>query len=170
MRASSVISSLTLLAATVSTAPLVRSRAAQASDPPFQVSKLVIDTVENGNTTIKFNVYDPDPLTNATATCSGSWKADTSGNPQTDYELCGNSTFAWNFDSFDSIEKFTLGLEHQFKDPSGSVGDPPYDSVINFANAVVNTTYIGCEGVGNVSCKQKKAISAPIYATAAKKR
>ncbi|KAF2158681.1 hypothetical protein M409DRAFT_61462 [Zasmidium cellare ATCC 36951] len=169
MRASSVISSLTLLAATVSTAPLVRSRAAQASDPPFQVSKLVIDTVENGNTTIKFNIYDPDPLTNATATCSGSWKADSTDYPKDTYELCGNSTFAWNFDSFDSVEKFTLGLEHQFTDPSASVGDPPYDQVTNFAHAPVNTTYISCDGVGNVSCKQTKAVSAPIYATVAKR-
>lgn len=85
MRASSVIGSLTLLAAAVSSAPLVRSRAAQATDQPFQISKLVIDTVENGNTTIKFNIYDPDPLTNATATCSGSWKAGSTDYPQDTY-------------------------------------------------------------------------------------
>lgn len=85
MRATSVISSLILLAAAASAAPFVRSRAAQASSPPFQVTNLVIDTVENGNTTLKFNVYDPDPLTNSTAVCSGSWKHGSADYPSGPY-------------------------------------------------------------------------------------
>lgn len=52
------------------------------------------------------------------------------------------------------------------------MGDPPYDVVSNFANAVVNSTLLTCNGINKrTECKQDKGkiIYAPVYATVAKR-
>lgn len=82
--------------------------------------------------------------------------------------LCGNSTFGWNMARFNGYQRFDLGLQHLFKDPS--LGDPPYDSVITFGTANVNRTNLACENSGEiVSCSQKGGIIlGPITRTSAK--
>ncbi|KAK5684854.1 hypothetical protein LTS10_002929 [Elasticomyces elasticus] len=101
-----------------------------AANKPLQVSKLSIQEIDGANTTIDFTVYDPDPLTNATAVCTGIWTTGSAGYPQSSYTLrsrtaadeqqktCGNSTFGWNMFSYTNIQNFVLGMEHSFTDPS----------------------------------------------------
>ncbi len=61
------------------------SAATQASDAAFIVTELQIRKVAMGNITLDFTVYDPDPLTNATDSCTGSWKAGTDDYPKGSY-------------------------------------------------------------------------------------
>ncbi|KAK4556793.1 hypothetical protein LTR86_006364 [Recurvomyces mirabilis] len=89
-----------------------------ATNPGFQISRLFMWEIQGHNTTITFNILDPDPLTNGTGVCSGSWKTGSGGYPQDSYKQCGNTTFAWNMASYDNTESYTLGLEHVFVDPS----------------------------------------------------
>jgi len=56
-----------------------------ATSPPFQITRLQLQEVQNGNTTFSFTVHDPDPLTNATQRCTGKWTTGTSGYPQGSY-------------------------------------------------------------------------------------
>jgi hypothetical protein len=56
-----------------------------ATTRPFQITNLSIKEVEGGNTTFKFTVHDPDPLTNATQKCTGAWKTGSGGYPQGSY-------------------------------------------------------------------------------------
>lgn len=53
--------------------------------PPFEVTKARIHAEQNCNTTFEFNVYDPDPLTNATALCSYTWETNSTAYPQGEY-------------------------------------------------------------------------------------
>lgn len=145
----------------------------------FEVSDVKVDRVFSGNFSISFTVYDPDPLTNATQECSGSWAYGSNGYPKASYvrptiqsldhiankspqALCGNSTFGWNMAKFTGYQKFTLGLQHKFSDPS--VGEPPYDSVTTYGNAIVNRRNLACEKDGeSVTCSQTTdVIEAPI--------
>lgn len=89
-------------------------------------------------------------------------------------------------EDFDTIRSFTLGVEHAFSDPSYvirtstpsayltsySIGDPPYDQVINFGRVILNSDNFPCTEDGDsTTCKQNvDMIKAPIYATIAKKR
>ncbi|KAK5110451.1 hypothetical protein LTR62_005802 [Meristemomyces frigidus] len=164
-----------------------------ATNPGFRLSALKIHEVEGGNTTIRFSIFDPDPLTNGTGICRGEWLTGSGGYPTGSYESCGNTTFAWNMNSYDNITSFVLGLEHLFTDPSyvtnllrsglalhsfnvltvSRVGDYPYDQVITFGNAVVNQPDIMCTAHGHAAeCCQdtNSTIRAPIYATTSKRR
>lgn len=60
-------------AATICARPL-SSRDAQAADSAFQITNLDLSDNANGNFTISFKAYDPEPLANVTATCTGTWK------------------------------------------------------------------------------------------------
>lgn len=62
------------------------------------------------------------------------------------------------------FQRFTLGLQHLFSDPS--IGEPPFDSVITYGKAVVNKKNLACESIDDrVTCSQTPAvIEAPIYA------
>ncbi|EME47916.1 hypothetical protein DOTSEDRAFT_69745 [Dothistroma septosporum NZE10] len=167
MRVTSLVSSLALLGVTSCAHPHHRARAAQSGNPDLEITKLIIDRVRNGNTTISFRLYNPDPLSGANATCTSTWVSTTKGNPQGDYELCGESKFAWAFDTYNDINNFTLNVEDRFTDPA--VGDPPYDQVTVFGIAIFNKTNLVCEAMGDASCgiPNDTIVEAPIYATTA---
>ena len=84
MHVISLISSLAVLGATALAHPH-QARAEQSENPDLEITKLVIDKVESGNTTISFQLYNPDTLSGANATCNGTWFSITEGNPQEDY-------------------------------------------------------------------------------------
>lgn len=92
-----------------------------------------------GNVTINFTIYDPDPLTNTTANCTGTWGTGSKAYPQGPYvrdtpsksacssqtttdipyqKPCGESSFAWNIASITNVSHFILGVEHAYTDPS----------------------------------------------------
>jgi len=60
-----------LLISLVLSLPLVSARPAFTSTA-YLVPSLTIDTTTN-STNIAFTIYDPDPVTNTTATCGASW-------------------------------------------------------------------------------------------------
>lgn len=80
---------LKLLAATL----LAASARASSNDtvPPFKITALKIRKHAYANVSIAFSVDDPDPLTNSTALCSGSWAVHSKGYPQGSYvcDDCG---------------------------------------------------------------------------------
>ncbi|KXL45108.1 hypothetical protein M433DRAFT_160357 [Acidomyces richmondensis BFW] len=55
------------------------------SAPPFQITDLLILSTTRGNTTLSFTVHDPNPLTNATQSCSTSWRTRTADYPSGAY-------------------------------------------------------------------------------------
>jgi len=106
--------------------------------PPLEITKIKLHQVHNGNTTIDFTVYDPSPLTNATQECSATWKTGSGGYPSGLYQPCGNSTFAWEMDSFTSISSFTLAIEHLYEDDAYVTPTPlkascRYEILLTFA-------------------------------------
>ncbi|KAK3115403.1 hypothetical protein LTR53_005301 [Teratosphaeriaceae sp. CCFEE 6253] len=162
--ASLLLPVVAILASTISALPA-------ASGVPFQVTHLSIQAVKSANTTIKFTVYDPDPLTNATQSCTAIWTTGSGGYPKGSYKTCGNSTFAWNMYAYTNMQHFVLGLEHKFKDPS--IGNPPYDQIITFGKGNVTSADLVCTAVGGwAGCEQPRdqTIRAPIYAVTAKRR
>lgn len=84
----------------------------------LQVSDLIVTSVEEGNVTLSFAVYNPDPLTNSTASCSGEWAYGSRAWPSGGYSRCGNSSFGWNVQSFESWQTFVVGIEDSYIDPS----------------------------------------------------
>ncbi|KAK4545290.1 hypothetical protein LTR36_003470 [Oleoguttula mirabilis] len=145
---------------------------AVTTTPPFEVTRAKIHQVQGCNTTFEFMVYDPDPLTNATAKCSYTWKTGSSAYPQAEYSPCSNSSFAWNMASYEDIYSFVLGIEHVFTDPA--IGAYPYDEVTNFGKANVSTPdSLWCIADDEQTlCEQhvNVTVKAPIYATIAKRR
>ena len=83
MFAAILLAATTLLAFLVNAAPVVA--VALATTPPYQITDLAMTKQDPGNITIAFKVYDPDPLTNSTAWCTGSWKVGSGGYPQGPY-------------------------------------------------------------------------------------
>ncbi|EMC92304.1 hypothetical protein BAUCODRAFT_78224 [Baudoinia panamericana UAMH 10762] len=149
----------------------VSSAAVLVNIPAFGITQLRILQLHGGNTTISFTVHDPNPLANATQTCTGRWTTNISNYPQGTYQQCGNSTLAWNMQSFVDISDFQLGVEHLFRDPK--VGVYPYDMIINFGKAVVNESSCACSALGGfASCQQRtgKILHAPVYASVAKRK
>jgi hypothetical protein len=71
MKTTTMLATLVALAATVSASPL--KRAALFTGKAYEITNLKLEDVSRGNVSINFNVHDPDPLTDATGTCSGSW-------------------------------------------------------------------------------------------------
>jgi hypothetical protein len=80
---------------------------------PFQITHLSIQEIEGANTTLKFTVHDPDPLTNATQKCTGAWKTGSDGYPQGSYKSCSaNSTFACKYiERHNKISGATIGSD-----------------------------------------------------------
>lgn len=64
-----------------------------ATSPPLEVTDLSIEKVDPGNVTITFNVYDPDPLTNSSTTCEGTWETGSKGYPTGSYVRFERSHF-----------------------------------------------------------------------------
>lgn len=62
------------------------SAAAQlASAEAFDITNLSTHQVTGGNTTIEFTIHDPDPLTNTTTNCTGTWEEGTDNYPSPGY-------------------------------------------------------------------------------------
>lgn len=59
--------------------------AANVQGDLFELSNIQVNRVFSGNFSISFTVYDPDPLTNATQECTGTWAYGTKGYPQGSY-------------------------------------------------------------------------------------
>lgn len=83
-RLSDTMQGFSLLAA-LSFLTILASAGPMASAVPYHITNIKLDDCTTSNTTLSFNVYDPDPLTNATATCSGSWASGTDGYPKDSY-------------------------------------------------------------------------------------
>ncbi|KAI6842185.1 hypothetical protein KC340_g2661 [Hortaea werneckii] len=147
------------------------SAAAQlASASAFDITNLSTHQVTGGNTTIAFTIHDPDPLTGATTTCTGTWQEGTDNYPSPGYQTCTNRTFGWNMESYSSFTDFTLNVKHTFEDPA--VGDYPYNMVTTFGEANITDTPLKCvagtdEGSGWRCQQQAQTIKATIYATSA---
>ncbi|RMX73409.1 hypothetical protein D0869_13633 [Hortaea werneckii] len=147
------------------------SAAAQlASAEAFDITNLSTHQVTGGNTTIEFTIHDPDPLTNTTTNCTGTWEEGTDNYPSPGYQTCTNRTFGWNMDTYSSFTSFTLNVKHTFEDPA--VGDYPYNMVTTFGEANITGTPLKCtagteEGSGWRCQQQVRVIKAPIYATSA---
>ncbi|KXT17324.1 hypothetical protein AC579_545 [Pseudocercospora musae] len=172
MQLIAAIAGLMLLASTsVMAQPLVFHRALQASNPPLQIRNLTIVDDPAANTTFNFTAYNPDPLANVTANCTGTWLHGSSDFPTGDKGLrCDNSTFAWHFEyALTNVKNFTIDLQHIFIDPA--VGDPPYDRVTVFGRGDFNESNIKFEADlgGKLVGTQKPntPILLPIYATIA---
>lgn len=54
---------------------------------PFEVTNLKVDVdrTEGGDFSVSFTIHDPDPLTDATQTCSKSWEYGSKGYPSGSY-------------------------------------------------------------------------------------
>ncbi|KAJ9625802.1 hypothetical protein H2203_004565 [Taxawa tesnikishii (nom. ined.)] len=124
------------------------------------------------NVTISFTVQNPDPLSGAVTTCSGSWPLNsTHGYPTGGYQNCANSSYAWNFadNGFQNIYTFTLQVENVFTDPS--VGQPPWDQMTSFAHASISKSNLTCthHSDNEIACEQpaNSTIKAPIWAQTA---
>ncbi|KAF1819782.1 uncharacterized protein K489DRAFT_373022 [Dissoconium aciculare CBS 342.82] len=175
MKTTTMLATLVALAATVSASPL--KRAVLFTGKAYEITNLKLEDVSRGNVSINFNVHDPDPLTDATGTCSGSWPhgsepRDTfhqrSVSLTTLHQVACDQGFTWNFESYTNFQNFTLRATHSFRDPS--VGEPPYDSVRTYAHAHVDTGVISCDIFGgDINCRQNEGtvIKAPIYAAVA---
>ena len=59
--------------------------AQQASASAFDITNLSTHQVTGGNTTLEFTIHDPDPLTNTTTTCTGTWAEGTDDYPSPGY-------------------------------------------------------------------------------------
>jgi hypothetical protein len=77
------LATLIFLTATASATPL--KRAALFTGKDYEITKLNLQDNSKGNVTIRFTVHDPDPLTNATALCKGSWPHGSDQYPQDTY-------------------------------------------------------------------------------------
>lgn len=59
--------------------------AANVEGELFEISNIEVDRVVGGNFSLSFTIYDPDPLTNATQDCTGSWAYGSKSYPQGSY-------------------------------------------------------------------------------------
>lgn len=89
----------------------------QFAGNPFELTDLAVDRVVASNVTLDFTIYNPDPLADATTTCTGTWPYGSAGWPTGIYEFCANSSFAWHMKDFESWTDFTLELKDTFTDP-----------------------------------------------------
>ena len=89
----------------------------QFSGNPFEVTKLTVERVEAANVSMTFTIYNPDPLANTTANCTGNWPYGSGGWPKGKYESCLNGSFAWTMKEWVSWTQFSLDLKDTFKDP-----------------------------------------------------
>lgn len=115
---------IAFIAATVSALPAPMEldiHYKQFAGNPFELTELNLDRVQDGNATIAFTIYNPDPLANVTATCTASWPYGSSGWPSAVYKSCenknGTSSFAWHMDEFNTWTDFTLEVKDTFRDP-----------------------------------------------------
>lgn len=140
-----------LLAATLA---VFTSASTSALSEDLQITDLSITKVLGGNVTLHFTVHDPDPLTNATRSCGGTWTTGSKGYPTGAYAICGHSNFGWNMGAFTSIKNFRLELTHSYIDPA--VGQAPYDVITTFSHANITEKNHPCRSKnGQTVCAQK---------------
>jgi hypothetical protein len=89
----------------------------QFAGNPFEVTHLTVDRVEASNVTMVFSIHNPDPLSNRTASCTGTWPYGSGGWPSGKYESCLSGSFAWTMKDWTSWTEFSLDLKDTFKDP-----------------------------------------------------
>lgn len=106
-----------IVAATIGLVANIANAAPAFTADALEMTSLSLTRVEGGNATLTFTVHDPDPLSNATTTCSGSWAYGSAAWPTGSYDSCKDTSFAWNMASYTSWTDFTIGLEHNIKDP-----------------------------------------------------
>ncbi|KAF2860237.1 hypothetical protein K470DRAFT_217541 [Piedraia hortae CBS 480.64] len=138
------------------------SSARNFAGTPLELTNIAI--LDDGNTTLSFDVYNPDPLANTRATCGAIWETSSNAYPTVSYKACANSTFGWQMKEFHSLNTFSLNILHTFHDPS--VGQPPYDVVTVFAEGDIASTTVPCDANGH-SCKQADATVIKATVTAA---
>ncbi|OQN96219.1 hypothetical protein B0A48_17726 [Cryoendolithus antarcticus] len=134
------------------------------SGDPLTLANLLLVREPTANATLSFSIHDPDPLTNATALCSGAWRYGSKAWPSGSYWSCSNASIGWNMASWTSWGNFSIGVEHAFQD--SSVGKPPYDHVVTFGTAVYDGGLVTCgpRGEGGEVCIQRggSVVLAPI--------
>jgi hypothetical protein len=89
----------------------------QFTGNPFQLTNLKVHRVEASDVSMIFTVHNPDPISNMTADCAGTWPYGSSGWPSAKYQSCLNGLFAWYLRDFVSWTEFSLELKDTFKDP-----------------------------------------------------
>ena len=89
----------------------------QFTGNPFEVTDLIVDRVDAANVSMVFTIHNPDPLSNKTADCTGTWPYGSGGWPSGKYESCLNGSFAWTMKEWTSWTQFSLDLKDTFKDP-----------------------------------------------------
>jgi hypothetical protein len=89
----------------------------QFAGNPFELTDLVVDRVEAANVSMVFTIHNPDPLSNMTSDCTGTWPYGSRGWPSDIYQPCLNGSFAWHMKDFVSWTQFSLELKDTFKDP-----------------------------------------------------
>jgi hypothetical protein len=89
----------------------------QFAGNPFELTDLIVDRVEAANVSMIFTIHNPDPLSNMTADCVGSWPYGSRGWPSGIYQSCLHGSFGWHMKDFVSWTNFTLELKDTFKDP-----------------------------------------------------
>jgi len=111
---------IALIAATVLALPAATEldiHNKQFAGRPFEITDLIVDRVEASNVSMIFTIHNPDPLSNMTADCAGTWPYGSRGWPSGIYQSCLNGSFAWHMKSFVSWTQFTLELKDTFRDP-----------------------------------------------------
>ncbi|OQN95206.1 hypothetical protein B0A48_18762 [Cryoendolithus antarcticus] len=150
--------------------PLLPTTAAFQGSP-YELSALVVERVRVRNTTISFTIHDPEPLACQTVLCTATWAYGSKAWPTDGYSLCDGSVIGWNMAHFESWNKFSIGIEHVFKDPG--MGPPPYDSVVTYGTASFDQKLIGCiDTPWSEVCRQtpNSVVFAPITRSSAKRR
>jgi hypothetical protein len=89
----------------------------QFTGNPLELTDLIVDRVEASNVSMIFTVHNPDPLSNMTVDCVGTWPYGSGGWPSVKYQSCLNGSFAWYLKDFVSWTEFSLELKDTFKDP-----------------------------------------------------
>lgn len=116
---------IAFIAATASALPReLKIQNKMFSGNPFQITDLIIDSIPDGNVSMAFTVYNPDPLANTTTNCASTWPHNSDDYPQAIYKACGNTSVAWHMKDFRNVEEtkppmnFTIELKDTFKDPT----------------------------------------------------
>lgn len=117
----------------------------------------------DGQVKVDFTIWDDNKATNATTTCSASWKAGTDGWPQ-QYTTCDDDEFEWSFSKFNSATEWHMEAAHGYL-------DSPNFYVRSFFNGTAVDADFKCEtdatGTRECSLKPDRVINLRWYASIA---
>lgn len=111
------VSGIAFMVATVSALPAAKEldlRNTMFTGNPFELTKLVVDRVADGNVSMAFTMYNPDPSSKMTVNCTGGWPFDSRGWPAGNYASCSGGYFGWYISDFVSWTDFSLELKDTF--------------------------------------------------------